>query len=55
MSDQPAPAPGITIRRRGLIAPTQALAPSPAASLSALVQSGKDVAGIAEALGVTPD
>jgi hypothetical protein len=51
----PASAPGITIRRRGLIAPTQALAPSPAASLTALVQSGRDVAGIAEALGVSPD
>lgn len=51
----PASAPGVTIRRRGLIAPTQALAPSPAASLTALVQSGKDVAGIAEALGVSPD
>jgi hypothetical protein len=51
----PASAPGVTIRRRGLIAPTQALAPSPAASLTALVQSGRDVAGIAEALGVSPD
>jgi hypothetical protein len=55
MSDQPAPASGVTIRRRGLIAPTQALAPSPTASLTALVQSGRDVPGIAEALGVTPD
>jgi len=55
MSDQPAPAPGVTIRRRGLIAPTQALAPSPTASLTALVQSGRDVPAIAEALGVTPD
>jgi hypothetical protein len=51
----PASAPGVTIRRRGLIAPTQALAPSPTASLTALVQSGRDVAGIAEALGVSPD
>ena len=51
----PASAPGVTIRRRGLIAPTQALAPSPAASLTALVQSGRDVSGIAEALGVSPD
>jgi len=55
MSDQPAPASGVTIRRRGLIAPTQALAPSPTASLTALVQSGRDVPAIAEALGVTPD
>jgi hypothetical protein len=55
MSDQPAPAPGISIRRRGLIAPTQALAPSPTASLTALVQSGRDVPAIAEALGVSPD
>lgn len=55
MSDQPAPAPGVTIRRRGLIAPTQALAPSPTASLTALVQSGRDVPAIAEALGVSPD
>lgn len=51
----PAAPGGVTIRRRGLIAPTQALAPSPAASLSALVQTGRDVAGIAEALGVSPD
>lgn len=51
----PAALGGVTIRRRGLIAPTQALAPSPTASLSALVQSGRDVAGIAEALGVSPD
>jgi hypothetical protein len=50
-----ASAPGVTIRRRGLIAPTQALAPSPTASLTSLVQSGRDVAGIAEALGVSPD
>lgn len=55
MSADPSNAPPISIRRRGLIAPTQALAPSPAASLSALVQSGKDVLGIAEALGVSPD
>jgi hypothetical protein len=55
MSADPSNAPPISIRRRGLIAPTQALAPSPTASLSALVQSGKDVAGIAEALGVSPD
>lgn len=51
----PAAPGGVTIRRRGLIAPTQALAPSPTASLSALVQTGRDVAGIAEALGITPD
>lgn len=51
----PAAPGGVTIRRRGLIAPTQALAPSPSASLSALVQTGRDVAGIAEALGITPD
>lgn len=55
MSADPSNAPPITIRRRGLIAPTQALAPSPAASLTALVQSGRDVAGIAEALGISPD
>jgi len=55
MSADASNAPPISIRRRGLIAPTQALAPSPAASLSALVQSGKDVAGIAEALGVSLD
>ena len=55
MSADASNAPPISIRRRGLIAPTQALAPSPTASLSALVQSGKDVAGIAEALGVSPD
>ena len=51
----PAAPGGVTIRRRGLIAPTQALAPSPTATLSALVQSGRDVAGSAEALGVSPD
>jgi hypothetical protein len=51
----PAAPGGVTIRRRGLIAPTQALAPSPSASLTALVQTGRDVAGIAEALGITSD
>jgi hypothetical protein len=55
MSADPSNAPPISIRRRGLIAPTQALAPSPTASLTALVQSGRDVPAIAEALGVTPD